>query len=93
MTNMKMEDTSAEDHSNNKENQGVSASSDQGLKKQQPTSKQDLIKRPDIPADQMTILWSLPVVQNFILEADYALYQHLIEVLIPRVRLQFLITF
>ncbi len=45
-------------------------------------------KRPkmtNLSAEEICSLWTLPVVQNFILEADYALYQHLINILIPQV--------
>lgn len=69
----------------NKENQHVSTSDsdEESLKKHVKPGKKS-----EVSMDQIMLLWSLPVVQNFILEADYALYQYLIEILLPCVRRQ-----
>ena len=39
----------------------------------------------DIPPDQLKTLLNSPIVHNFILEADYALYQYLVDILLPKV--------
>ena len=82
---MKEEINQEEDSYNNKENQDVSSSTSDG---------HDVIKKlvkienekSDVSTEQTMLLWSMPVVQNFILEADYALYQYMIEILLPCVR-------
>ena len=35
--------------------------------------------------DQLKTLFNSPIVHNFILEADYALYQYLVDILLPKV--------
>ena len=39
----------------------------------------------EISADQLKTLFNSPIVHNFILEADYALYQYLVDILLPKV--------
>jgi len=60
----------------NKENQEVSS-----------TSEEQKIKKKsfEISSDQLKTLFNSPIVHNFILEADYALYQYLVDILLPKV--------
>ena len=65
----------------NKENQGLS-SEESTVKKQ---TKQQPFRKSNISSEQMTELLGIKQVQTFINKADYALYQYLIDILLPKV--------
>ena len=73
----------------NKENQVVSSSSgdqDQiATVKKTHSSKKSSASQKIISPDQLNQLLKTSEVQHFILEADYALYQYVVDILLPKV--------
>jgi hypothetical protein len=76
-TTMSLEAKDSSMIGHNKENQEVSSTSEE----QKSSKKQSF----EISSDQLKTLFNSPIVHNFILEADYALYQYLVDILLPKV--------
>ena len=45
------------------------------------------VKRQKIPLEELASLLQSPDLQNFVQEADYALYQYIVDILLPKVTL------
>ena len=48
------------------------------------------VKRQKIPVEELASLLQSPDLQNFVQEADYALYQYIVDILLPKVSVPFL---
>ena len=84
----------SEEH--NKENEvstsAVDQEASQQIKKAASTTTTSAVKRQKIPVEELASLLQSPDLQNFVQEADYALYQYIVDILLPKVFLVFFCT-
>ena len=78
----------SEEH--NKENEVSTSAVDQEASQQikkaaSTTTTTSAVKRQKIPVEELASLLQSPNLQNFVQEADYALYQYIVDILLPKV--------